>query len=230
MLRQIYSIPAVNWLRDVIATVIVGRIVTFSMLILLFFAYSTYEGYSKRLDVVQNFNLSEIHYMVHGKNCKVLVDGTDFSVLYRKSLTSYQPDFVECPPEDKNFFSKIASQHEGKTRGVYTGDVYITYIIAFIVYVLVALISIENRQLPNIARSVTLTTVIIGWVLISALLFPMVYRDYSSGAAHEYNGKEYYVSSVILSNDGDRYIAVSESFLSMNDHLRSNSPKSVSSM
>jgi hypothetical protein len=58
----------------------------------------------------------------------------------------------------------------------------------------------------------------------------MTYRDYGSGAIHEYNNKEYYVISAILSKDGEEFITTSESFLSMNRDLKANFPKPLTAL
>lgn len=227
MLKQLYSIPAINWLSDVIATIIVGRIVKVSLLIAIMFAYSTYTGYLKRQEVSANFNLDSIHYIVSGKNCKFIFDGDSLDVIHRKSLTFASSNMVKCPPEDVDFLREVSNQHESKTRGIYVGDVYVTYIIAFVVFTLSTLITLGNGHAPNISRAISLVTVIGSWLIVSALLFPMTYRDYGSGAIHEYAGSQYYVTSVIISNDGKYYITTSESFLSMNRDLKSNFAKQI---
>ncbi len=230
MLRQLYSIPAINWLRDVVATIIVGRIVKVSLLIVIMFAYSTYTGYLKRQEVSANFNLDSIHYIVSGKNCKFIFDGDSLDVIHRKSLTFAPSDMVECPPEDVDFLREVSNQHESKTRGIYVGDVYVTYIIAFVLFTLSTLITLGNGHTPNISRAISLATVIGSWLIVSALLFPMTYRDYSDGAIHEYNNKEYYVISAILSKDGEEFITTSKSFLSMNRDLKANFPKPLTAL
>ena len=227
MLKQLYSIPAINWLRDVVASVLVGRIVIVSLLITIMFAYSTYTGYVQRQEVSANFNVDSMHYIVSGKNCKFMFDGDSLNVIHRKSLSFTSSDMVKCPPEDVDFLREVSIHHESKTRGVYVGDVYITYIIAFVVFTLSALITLGNGHTPNVARAISLVTVVGSWLIVSALLFPMTYRDYGSGAKHEYAGSQYYVTSVIISNDGKYYITTSESFLSMNRDLRSNFAKQI---
>lgn len=227
MLKQLYSIPAINWLRDVVASVLVGRIVIVSLLIAIMFAYSTYTGYVQRQEVSANFNVDSMHYIVSGKNCKFMFDGDSLNVIHRKSLSFTSSDMVKCPPEDVDFLREVSNHHESKTRGVYVGDVYITYIIAFVVFTLSALITLGNGHTPNVSRAISLVTVVGSWLIVSALLFPMTYRDYGSGAKHEYAGSQYYVTSVIISNDGKYYITTSESFLSMNRDLRSNFAKQI---
>lgn len=227
MLKQLYSIPAINWLRDVVATIIVGRIVIVSLLIVIMFVHDTYTGYLKRQEVSANFNLNSMHYIVSGKNCKFIFDGDSLDVIHRKSLTFAPSDMVECPPENVDFLREVSNQHESKARGIYVGDVYFTYIIAFVLFTLSTLITLGNGHTPNISRAISLVTVIGSWLIVSALLFPMTYRDYSDGAKHEYAGSQYYVISAIVSNDGEYYIETSESFLSMNRDLKSNFAKQI---
>lgn len=227
MLKQLYSIPAINWLRDVVASVLVGRIVIVSLLITIMFAYSTYTGYVQRQEVSANFNVDSMYYIVSGKNCKFIFDGDSLDVIHRKSLSFASSDMVKCPPEDADFLREVSNRHESKTRGVYVGDVYITYIIAFVVFALSTLITLGNGHTPNVSRAISLVTVVGSWLIVSALLFPMTYRDYGSGAKHEYAGSQYYVTSAIVSNDGKYYITTSESFLSMNRDLRSNFAKQI---
>ena len=150
----IFSSKLVKNLNSIVSTVLLGRITLFAVVITGMFAVSVFDGYKARVEAQKSFNLDEMHYIVYGRYCQFIFNGETLEVLHQTGKP-YLTRMYSCPPTNSAFLSYIAEHHESKNRAIYKSDVYATYIVAFVLFGLLSLVTLGNSYLPNIASRMT---------------------------------------------------------------------------
>lgn len=163
-----------------------------------------------KLDSEQNVNFSNQYFIVSSASCSFLVDESTANIISGSSKTGSS---VGCPPTDRRLLKKLMREHYYGTRGINSAG-YWPFFWAFIVVNLLFMgldgiseTRVQDRKVSEVYPQWAATM-----VAVSILMFIPIFLNNDTGATVELYGADYYVSSVYLTDDGNRIVTLPTSY------------------
>lgn len=203
---NIFSSKLATKVVDIAAIALLGRATIFVLAIIILYGYSVGKGIQAMYSDLPNYNLTTVSYIVSGKDCYSVVDGSTNKIIYERKVRSWEHNNSGCLSSDKDSIRYIDNHFASAARGVHKSSVNVIYIIAMCLFITGLVMLLGNSETPHIASKMTHRNILALWLVLCLLLYPITFSDYTSGATITTQTNSYYVNSIFLSKDKASYV------------------------
>lgn len=190
--------PITNFITGFWTIYLNVRYLFFAVIFFGFVSMSLYNGYNKweAYDNQYNVDAAPLHIGISASNkCSFLVNAETLEVVKFTSdlVTPEQCQQTMAPENIRN----LVTLHSNSIRGINSNpefNFWVCYVVGFIVFMGMCYINTSHYNIL-VHPTRTLVRYICGWLVISMLIFPISYGNYSAVAKINHNGMQYMTGS-----------------------------------
>lgn len=192
---------------DVWRAILLFRWTVFGVFILGFMAYGTIENMIKYDDRIVEHNIddSRMLYKIWTPGCSIITDSA--ANVVQRSATETQ-----CILSAEQMSSAVKKYEKSSAIKYNPSSIIWTYIFVF-VWFFGVLNLIDPVDEPNYNSTNVFDSFLVGWLVISILLFPLTFRDHPFNADVRVDNIDISVSAVYLTNNRDGYYFTSPTYM-----------------
>lgn len=198
---------AISLLIHIWIDILFFRWTIFGLLMMGGLVYGTIENMVKYEDRIAEHNIddSRMLYRISTPGCRMLLDA-DANVVQLSTVDS------ECSLSESQKTSAIAKHNQNSAIKSEPSTIIWTYIFAFVWFYGI-LNLVDPTDDPNYNSEKVFESFLVGWVIISILLFPITFMEYPSSVEAHVEGTDISVSTVYLTNNQQGYAFTSPTYM-----------------
>lgn len=198
----------INKVIDVASAVLIGRVLVVVMMGLVLYGYTTFNGIKSLAQLSNAYDLNQTAYIISARECYTVVDVEVSNVVFQRKVSGWPESHYKCFNGSHADMINISREFKHASRGASKSNFIFYYASFFVLFILGTIMTLGNTEAPNLASKLSRTNIIVSWILICGLLFPITFSDYKSSAIVNYNGVNYLVQNILLSKDKKSYISL----------------------
>lgn len=217
---SIWDYSITHKINDIWSAIIGGRILKYAIMVLLVLGYILNSQYNQWSELNKKYDLEHApeYVVVTTPTCEMVVNRATETPIKVNELAEGGCVFA------KDNYSRLVDVHDNNVRGINDASNIGTFVVVFFFLALFFTVTSDPSELETNPKK-PFINILISWVLVSVLLFPLTYLSYRSVSTFYDNGANITMADVILVEDDTAYIFKPRTFMGQLQHMDKDYPR-----